>query len=150
MKYWKFNTPYVYGGVNRFHEFRQKELAFLQSTTLDKNKIRFAICHCPPAMVTDNKDSAFNIEKELYSSWNAELERMDIEFMLCGHFHKSFVLLQGDERNLIDHSYPVIVGSVCLDEGLVGAAITLNKTGMEVCMTDSLHQIVETYKIPLL
>ena len=143
MKYWKFNTPYVYGGVNRFHEFRQKELSFLQNTTLDNNKIRFAICHCPPVMVTDNKDSAFNIEKDCYTKWNAELERMGIQFMLCGHFHKNFVLKQGDERNIIDHKYPVLVGSQPQKENFIGVAITLNRNKMEVVFNDKNHAVVD-------
>ena len=74
---------------------------------------------------------------------------MGIKFMLCGHDHKAFVLLQGDERNLIDHTYPVIVGSACSDKGLLGAAITLNKTEMTVCFTNSACEIVEKYSLLL-
>jgi len=144
------NTPEEYRGTNRFHAYRKQQLEFLKQTVLDtEHKIPFAISHICPIKTTNQAGGIFDIEKDTYAQWNQELERAQIKFMLCGHFHKSFVLLQGDERNLIDHNYPVIVGSVCLDEGLMGAAITLNKTEMEVCMTDSLHQIIETYKIPL-
>ena len=145
------STPVEYRGTNRFHAYRQQQLEFLRQATLDtENKIPFAISHICPIKTTNQAEGIFDIERELYEKWNKELERLNVKFMLCGHFHKSFVLLQGDERNLIDHSYPVIVGSVCSSEGLRGAAITLNKNEMKVCMTDKLHQIVETYHISLL
>ena len=140
------DTPEKYRGINRFHSYRQKELKFLKEVELQtENKISFAISH----ICTNEPGPIFNIEGECYSAWNEELERMGIKFMLCGHDHKAFVLLQGDERNLIDHTYPVIVGSACSDKGLLGAAITLNKTEMTVCFTNSACEIVEKYSLLL-
>lgn len=80
------------------------------------------------------------------TKWNAELERLKVKFMLCGHLHKSFVLNKNDERSLLSHKYSVIVGSVCVKDELMGAAITLNKNKMTVCMTDESHSIIAMVK----
>ena len=142
------NTPIKYLGVNRFHSYRERELAFLQETKLEtENKIPFAISHVCPIKTTHQAGGIFDIERELYSQWNRELERMDIRFMLCGHFHQAFILTQGDERNLIDHTYPVVVGSACLEEELWGTAITLNKDKMTVCFTNTMHEVVESHTL---
>ena len=143
-------TPQEYRGTNRFHAYRQQQLRFLQTTALEtENKITFAISHICPIKATSYAGSVFDIERELYGRWNAELERLKVKFMLCGHFHKSFVLNKNDERSLLSHEYSVIVGSVCSKEKLMGAAITLNKNEMTVCMTDESHSIAETYVISL-
>lgn len=143
-------TPQEYRGTNRFHAYRQQQLRFLQTTALEtENKIAFAISHICPIKATSSAGSVFDIERELYGKWNAELERLKVKFMLCGHFHKSFVLNKNDERSLLSHEYSVIVGSVCVKDELMGAAITLNKNKMTVCMTDESHSIAETYVISL-
>jgi DNA repair exonuclease SbcCD nuclease subunit len=138
------DTPIKYLGINRFHAYRQRELQFLKEVKLGtQNKIPFAISHLCPAKTTNEPGGIFDIERETYSAWNKELERIGIKFMLSGHFHKAFILSQGDERNLIDHTYPVVVGSAHSEEGLLGAAITLNKDEMTVCFTNSEHEVVE-------
>ena len=150
MEYFKSDSPEVYGGVNAFSAYRQKQLKYLQGVQLDENKIRFAVSHIPPVMTTAKKDGPFDIERDCYTKWNTELERMGIQFMLSGHFHKAFVLLSGDEQNIIEHTYPVVVGSAVLGrDNLYGAAITLNKTEMEVLFTDKDHNVVETYSIKI-
>ena len=144
------NVPDELRGANRFHTYRQAQLRFLKETELDtQTKIPFVVSHVCPSMTTYHPQSIFDIERELYAEWNAELERIGVKFMLCGHFHRAFVLQAGDERNLQEHSYPVVVGSVCLEEGLQGAAITLSKNQMTVCMTDKDCNVVETYELAL-
>ena len=142
------NTPTKYRGLNRFHSYRERQLSFLQQTNLEtEKKIPFAITHVCPIKTTYQAGGIFDIERELYTMWNEELERMDIKFMLCGHFHKAFILTQGDERNLIDHSYPVVVGSAHSEEDLWGAAITLNKDKMEVRFTNTACEVMESYTL---
>ena len=120
----------------------------MQQTNLEtEKKIPFAITHVCPIKTTYQAGGIFDIERELYTKWNEELERMDIKFMLCGHFHKAFILTQGDEQNLIDHSYPVVVGSAHSEEDLWGAAITLNKDKMEVCFTNTACEVMESYTL---
>lgn len=142
------NTPTKYRGLNRFHLYRQQQLAFLRGLNLETTtKIPFVISHVCPIKTTYQPGGIFDIERELYSQWNEELERIGIKFMICGHFHKAFILTQGDERNLIDHSYPVVVGSACLDDELWGSAVTLNQDKMFVCFTNSEQKIVEKHII---
>lgn len=141
-------TPEELRGINRFHEYRQKELEFLKNTTLDtENKIPFAITHVCPMMTTFEAGSIFDIERDCYTKWNEELERMGVKFMLCGHYHKAFLLECDDERNLLAHNYPVLVGSACFPEDLWGAAITLNKTEMKVEFTNKERKVQESFVV---
>ena len=141
-------TSEEFRGINRFHEYRLKELEFLKKCALDEEKIPFAISHVCPMMTTFKKESIFDIERDCYAKWNEELERMKIKFMLCGHYHKAFVLSSDDERNILSHNYPVLVGSACAKgENLLGAAIILNKDKLTVSFTDKEHKIVETHEI---
>ena len=142
------NTPTKYRGLNRFHAYREQQLAFLKELDFNSgDKISFAISHVCPTMTTYQAGGIFDIERELYTKWNEELERSGVKFMLCGHFHRAFILTQGDERNLIDHTYPVVVGSVHTDEELWGAAITLNKDKMEVLFTNVACEVVESHTL---
>ena len=143
------SVPDNYRGVNRFHEYRKLETKFLQSVTLDKNKIPFAVAHVCPMMTTMKKDSQFDIERECYQQWNEELERMGIRFMVCGHYHKAFILSSDDERNIISHSYPVVVGSACPPDDFWGAAIYLNSDNMVVRFTNSKLEVVEEHHLQL-
>ena len=144
------NTPIKYLGLNRFHSYREQQLSFLKDTVLEtENKIPFAISHVCPTKTTYQAGGIFDIERELYTKWNEALEKMGIKFMLCGHFHKAFILRQGDEGNLIDHSYPVVVGSTHSEEALWGAAITLNRDKMEVYFTNSACEVVESHTLYL-
>ncbi len=137
-----------YGGMNVFELYRRKETAFLQNVTLDKTKISFAISHICPIMTTFQKGDIFDIEREEYTKWNTELERIGIDFMLCGHYHRAFILNAGDERNIIEHNYPVVVGSACFrGTDLWGAALTINPEGMEICFTDKDQSVRERHYI---
>lgn len=139
-----------YGGMNIFEPYRRKETEFLKSVRLDKDKIRFAISHICPVMTTFKKEDIFDIEREEYTKWNAELERMGISFMLCGHYHRAFILTPEDERNILGHNYPVIVGSACFrGTDLWGAALIINPEGVDVSFTDKDKAVREHYYIAL-
>ena len=126
-----------YGGVNVFHEYRKKQTEFLKRLSAENDgKIVFAICHICPAMPTLHKGDEFDIEQEEYAAWGRELERVGIKFMLCGHYHRAFILHSEDERNIHPHTYPVIVGSANDNGTLLGAGIVLNKNGAIVSFTD--------------
>lgn len=148
MEYFKADKPEVYGGVNVFSAFRQRQLAYLQSLKKDESKLTFAISHICPVMTTQTKGNSFDIERECYQAWNDNLERIGIKFMLCGHLHKAFILPSGDERSTLEHNYPVVVGSAVLGrENIYGAAITLNPNVMEVAFTDKDKVVVESYTL---
>lgn len=155
----RYDIPSVYGDVNIFHDYRQRELRWLQQTQLPKNdKITFAISHICPVMASLRAGwGCDDIERECYGKWNDELERLGVQFMLSGHFHTAFITLPDDERNIIPHNYPVIFGSqlsgvkyaggLTLIEKFYGAAITVNKDKIEVVFADQNHEILETHVI---
>lgn len=157
----KFDIPEVYGNVNIFHDYRQRELEWLRQTKLPcENKITFAISHICPVLASLRAGfGCDDIERDCYGQWNAELERMGVQFMLSGHFHKAFIATTDDERNIIPHNYPVIFGShlsgakhaggLMSIEKFYGAAIIVNKNKLEVAFTDQNHEILEQFVIDI-
>ena len=143
------SSPYVYGGVNRFSAYRSSQLEYLRSLSLNQNSIRFAISHICPVMTTYKKGDEFDIERECYNLWNEELERLGVEFMLCGHMHKAHVLDSDSSLNTLPHKYPVIIGSACFKDDFWGAALIVNKNEMEVRFTDKDKNVRECFCIAL-
>ncbi len=134
-----------YGGVNAFESFRRRETEFLKGI---EGKYDFAVSHICPAQATPNAGCQFDIEREVYTEWNRELERLGIKFMLCGHIHKAYILEKNDKRSLLPHEYPVIVGSACLEDGgLWGTALTLSGNEASVKFTDDKGDIHAEYII---
>ncbi|MBQ3493632.1 MAG: metallophosphoesterase [Clostridia bacterium] len=145
---YSYENPYVYGGVNRFHDYRVREFAWLktvQSYKDDKNVIPFAISHISPSVTTTRKGGAMDIERPLYTEWNEQLDRIGIKFMLSGHLHKYFVAESGSEYDTLPHNYPVVIGASVggryenkklVPVSFVGTAIVLNPDKMEVSFTD--------------
>ncbi len=142
----KPDTHDVYRDCNRFSEYRKREYKWLKKVKLPSDKIKFAICHVCPVMTTYNKGDVFDIERPIYSKISAELERLDIDAMLCGHMHRYHMLYSGDERNTLDHEYPVVIGSDPKN-GFVGTAIVANKDGMSVRFTNSNHEVIEEHYV---
>ena len=62
--------------------------------------------------------------------------------MLTGHIHKTFILKHGDEKNTIDHSYPVIVGSSFTERSMVGTAIELYNGMVKIKFTNSAKKVL--------
>ena len=144
-------SPDLYGGVNEFSAFRQRELRFLQALRLDdKDKITFAISHiCPVRPHLFHHGDDFDIERECYMAWNKELERMGVQFMLTAHLHRTYILPPYSEEATIPHAYPIIVGAGVRKETAIGTAITLNKNSMEVKFTDNDRNVLETHLVKI-
>ncbi len=142
------NDP-VYNGVNIFERFRRRELEFLKTLTLPTDRPLIAISHICPAMTTQKKGDVFDIERELYTAWNRELERLGIDVMLTGHLHRAFAVLPGDERAILPHSYPFLVGSELHSmKAVFGTAITLTEEGMTYRFTGDAHEVLGEGYIP--
>lgn len=137
-----------YGGVNVFADFRKKETNFLKRLE-KKNNLSFAVSHICPSQTTLNKNDIFNIEKDTYIAWNKELDRLGIKFMICAHIHKAYILKPHSNESTIDHNYPVIVGSACYENDIVGTAITICNNKLIVKFTDSNLNVKEEYIIEL-
>lgn len=138
-----------YGGVNVFSLYRLRETEFLRSVSLDEGKINFAVSHICHAMTTYKKGDIFDIERDVYSEWEKELERIGIKFMLCGHLHRSFVLDKDNELNTIPHKYPVVFASHLDKDDLWQAFITIKKDMLTVTMNDKNGEEKEKYTVEI-
>lgn len=141
------DTPFEYLGTNRFHDYRKQELEYLKTMQPCEEKITFAVSHICPAMTTKQPGGRFDIDRDVYTNWCKELDRINPAFMLCGHYHSAFMIMPDDERNLVPHNYPVVVGISCETEHFWGAAIVLNKHSAEVMFTDETHTVQERYEL---
>lgn len=129
----KVDNQVEYNSVNNFYEYRREELEYLKSLNFEeKDKYIFAVSHICPVQTTVHKGDIFDIERDVYASWNSELERIGIKFMICGHLHRAFILSPGDEASTLDHNYPVIVGSAKTGDSMGGALITLYRDETDV------------------
>lgn len=140
-----------YGGANAFEPFRRRETAFLKSLSPDPDKLTFAMCHICPSHTTEHPGDIFDIERELYGQWNAELSRLGTRFMVCGHMHKAYLLPRHGEVSLVPHDFPIIVGSVHDDRAgeLWGAALTVSGGKLLVRFTDRAHTVRGSHTIDL-
>ena len=137
-----------YGGVNAFEPYRRQETKFLKGLEKVDGKTMFAISHVCPVQASLKVGSPFDIEREVYTEWNNELERIGVKFMICGHIHKAYVLEPNDAASLLSHGYPVVVGSACFgNDDFWGTAIIVKKDGVQMYFTDSSHTIKEEYFI---
>lgn len=136
-----------YGGANVFEAYRRRELEFLKALDPVSDKITFAVSHICPADNTEKSGSVFDIEGEVYESWNRELERIGISFMLSGHVHKAYYLEKNSRSSLRPNPYHVIVGSERRKDDLVGTALTLYKSRVYVRFTDSLCNTIKEFEI---
>jgi len=145
----KYERPWVYGGVNKFHAFRERELKWLKKQTLPEDKILFSVSHICPVQACSKRHEGgiFDIERELYTQVNAELERMNVGFMLCGHIHDCYVMLPEDGQSYLPHNYPVVVGSKVTSDKFYGAAIVVNKGKIDVKFVDQDQEVYQTHTL---
>ncbi len=152
----QYENPDVYGGVNAFAAYRQRELKWLQGIVPSDKQIKFAISHICPIQTTLEIGSDFDIERDCYALMNAELERLKMGFMLCGHEH-SFYVLQPNESTMLEHSYPVVVGSELINtryegqkavmDDFCGVALIVNFDKIEVFLTNQDHKVLKSCEI---
>ncbi len=95
-------------GANRFELYRKEELAFIKKTNNFCNKYNFAVCHTS-FMLKESMHDIFDIDENNYSSWIAEINKKNLDFMICGHIHKFLFNNPGDDRYY--HNFPVVTGS---------------------------------------
>ena len=146
----KWDNHPEYGGANAFEAFRRRETEFLRKMELPKDKICFAISHVCPAQTAQEKDSIFNIDKELYEEWNALLAQKGIRFMICGHMHRAYVLKKNDQRSIRPHDFPVVTGSAVYGDGeLWGCAMTIKGGKLDVLFTDNFGKERERHQIDI-
>lgn len=133
----------VYNGTNVFELYRREELKWLKSLPVANGKIKIAISHICPMHTTQKKGDIFDIERELYTEWRDELERLKTDFMVCGHLHRTFILPANNDESIIRHNFPVITGtSMGMKPGskdqrtVSGAALTVSENEVSVIFTN--------------
>lgn len=140
----KLDSNAEYGGVAVFEPYRKAQTKWLKKLRAKEDKVFFAVSHISPVFVYSEPVlmHLFNIERDTYAKWNAELERLNTKFMLSGHLHDAYIQSPTDEMRTLDHNYPVIVGSQCFDDNknIWGVALTISKNGMLVRFTDINHE----------
>ncbi len=143
----KVDSHIVYGGTNNFETYRREQLQFLRGLkSVDDTAWLVAITHICPVKTTRNKGDEFDIERELYTEWNKELERIGIHFVLSGHLHYHGVYCGEKDSDTLPHNYPVVIGSATKKDYLVGVGITLKKSCAEFVFTDSNGEKIDKYE----
>ena len=144
----KLDNHVVFGGTNRFEAYRREQLRFLRTLkSVDDTKWLVAIGHMCPVKTTHQKGDEYDIEREVYGSWNKELERIGVQFMLSGHLHQHGVYNGGEDCDTLPHKYPVIIGAGCKDGCLVGVGVTLQEDCATFAFTDNVGNRLEKYEI---
>ena len=148
------NTPTEYLGINRFHAYRERELAFLKQLAPRGNKPMLVITHVCPAMVTKEVGGEFDIDRPLYTACCRELDRIQPSLMLCGHYHVPFFLSPEDKQNLNPHAYPIVMGAnraptSDAHEHFGGTAVHLVGKTAEIAFTDETHTVWEKFTLDI-
>ena len=136
----KADSSNEYGGTNAFEPMRRRETEFLKAVS-PKGKYVFAVSHICPLKVVGKDGGQFDIERDVYTEWNRELNRMGIEFMLSGHEHEIQIIkpCAGPQQN----NYSVIVGSKTDYKTVEGTALTIKNGRVFVKFTDAEHNIFD-------
>ncbi len=141
------NGEAVYNGSNIFENYRRRETEFLRALSLPTDKPLISVSHICPAMTTSCAGNVFDIERDVYSEWNNELERLGIGIMISGHIHRYLTLAPNDSKSLLPHSYRVVFGAQCDGGGISGTAIILNEKELIYRFTDPEHNVIAEDRI---
>ncbi|MBE5732583.1 MAG: hypothetical protein E7353_06040 [Clostridiales bacterium] len=143
----KLDNHDEYRGLNFFEQYRRDELAFLKKLKLADRTFKFAVCHVPFMSVRGmGNGGPFDIMPETYKAWGKEIDRLGIEFMICGHQHELDYVGIVDKRNKFPHSYPVIVGAN-IHGGMVCSAVTFKKSGTTVKFVHESGKILREFTV---
>lgn len=136
----KYDNHAEYSGLNFFELYRKNELKFLKKLKLKDGAFKFAVCHVP-FMSKVAMSGQFDIMPDLFKKWTDEINRVGVEFMICGHVHRTYYLANGDERDKCEHNFPVICASALFPDKMVGTAVTLKKSGTIMKHVNSFGQV---------
>jgi len=142
-----------YGRLANFHEYRLKQIDFLNAVLKnpDYNSkdilYKIAICHI---RININGNE---FEKEVYGKWIETLNSIGIDAMLCGHEHKyHFIPKDSMFFNDIQIKFPIVIGSISLGNpntddrektaDFIGTALELNQDYVNIKFTNSRKEIL--------
>lgn len=129
-----------YGGSARFHDFRLRETAYLQTVIADAQKEfrapgvahRLCVVHADFPFV---QEPLFDTERALYQVWCDLLGEMEVELMAMAHTHRYCYALPGDPALRLKTPCPALIGT-CKNETTVGGTgLLFGKSGVEYRFT---------------
>ena len=139
----KLDSHPEYGNTNNFYDYRRKELKFIEKVEPLNSSYKIAISHICPPIYTIKTEECFHIEHELNTKFSRHLERIGIDFILSGHFHKTYFLDSYSDTAIIKVNYPIIVGTVKGENYVCGSAITLKQNEIIIKVTDNNNNVVQ-------
>ncbi len=129
-----------------------EEEAFLENVELDDEKIKIVIGHCSPSYdggVMGDEMLCFEdgILFPEYEKITGLINNLNIDFMICGHFHGNFIFEPNDGQGQVPTNYPIIFGCTRLhafENNHSGMALTLYKDKVDVVYVDHLLNVMGT------
>lgn len=93
----KPDTHPVYGGINRFDEYRREQARWLEeeikSNRFRKTRNRIVLMHIPPIIPGEDNSPEGHAVKELSKLFIPIFNKAKIDLVLSGHTHRHYVLL---------------------------------------------------------
>ena len=102
----KPDTHPVYGGINRFDEYRREQARWLEeevkSKRFRKTRNRIVLMHIPPIIPGEDNSPEGHAVKELSQLFIPIFNKAKIDLVLSGHTHRQYVLLSKLSGNIFD------------------------------------------------
>lgn len=135
-----------YCGLVGFHDFREKETAYIRQvirqaeTEYAASDVthKLVVCHIP---FTALDEGEFDIERDIYAQWVGLLrENIKPDIMLSGHLHTWDIYDCNSEKDAFGQPCPTVIGSELVRTGnevyLAGAGLEFSPKGISVTFTD--------------
>lgn len=127
----KPDTHPVYGGINRFDDYRHEQARWLQeeikSKRFRKTRNRIVLMHIPPVLTDEGSSPEGHGVKELRRIFVPIFNKAKIDLVLSGHTHRQYIIDKDPDANL----FPIVIND---NKSLVG--LTSGKEGIKVKITD--------------
>ncbi len=126
----KPDTHPVYGGINRFDDYRTEQAYWLQeeirSKRFRKTKNRIVLMHIPPIDIEHINSSEEHANRHITENLLPILNKADIDLIVSGHTHKHYFV----EKDTMYNEFPLLVN----DNNSV-VDLKINKKNIKVKVT---------------
>ena len=105
----KPDTHPVYGGINRFDDYRREQARWLEqevkSKRFRKTRNRIVLMHIPPILPREDNSPEGHAIKELSKLFVPIFNKAKIDLVLSGHMHRHYVVSAHPDAN----HFPIVV-----------------------------------------
>ncbi len=126
----KPDTHPVYGGINRFDEYRRQQAEWLEkeigSKRFRKTKNRIVLMHIPPVHTSRTATPEDHAVGHLAELFTPIFNKAKVDLVLSGHTHRHYFVEKRDGSN----KFPVVIN----DHRSV-AELSVNKEGIKIRIT---------------